>query len=119
MTSTSRERKRLLKNIDALKAFANSGTVRKLRKELKTELAALEKKSAKQAPIPAKLSKRQVKVQANAVRSSKLRKYHNYLRQIRDNYPNITYSDVRKMFKIRKEGRQVEIPDVIWQNPSP
>lgn len=118
MASTSRERKRLLKNIEALKAFPDTGTVRKLRKELKQELAALEKKSVKQA-IPVKLSKEQVGTHANQARGAKLRKYHNYLHLIRDNYPDLSYPDIRKMFKIRREGRQTEIPDVVWQNPSP
>jgi len=122
MTSRSdikRERKRILERIDALKSFPNTKTVRQLRKELKAQLEAIEIKSARQAELKVRRTTRQIRIEGNISRANNLRRYHNYMRLIHQNFPDIRYSDIRKMFRLRKEGKEVSIPDVIWQNPSP
>src|SRR2546427_8436706 len=53
---------------------------------------------------------------ANRTRSSKLRKYHHYIRLIQDNFPDLDYNTIRKQLSERKQGKEVSIPDVIWQN---
>ena len=56
---------------------------------------------------------------ANEARAGKMKKYHNYLRQIRDSYPNLTYRELRRQFSERKRGIKTDVPDVVWRNPSP
>lgn len=120
MTTTLAERrKKLLKQLDALKIFSNTATVRKLRQELNAKLHALETKieRGKQAKLP--LPKTSVHQNANAARAAKMRKYHNYIRQILNSYPGLKYADIRRQFSERKRGVKTDISDVIWRNPSP
>ncbi|MGI0005396.1 MAG: hypothetical protein ACREAO_10130 [Nitrososphaera sp.] len=72
-----------------------------------------------QRPTERPLSKSTALKAANESRAGKMRKYHNYLRQIRDNYPDLTYAQLRRQFSERKRGIKTDVPDVIWRNPSP
>ena len=56
---------------------------------------------------------------ANVKRSSKLQRYWRYVKLIRDNFPDLKTNKIRKQLKERQQGQQVEIPDAVWQNPSP
>ena len=103
------EKKKLLDQLDALKIFPNNKLVKELRKQV---LAKLEKSEPK---IPFV----QLEKDVNLTRSTKLKKYHKYLRLIRDNFPNHSYGKIRKEFSKRKRGFEGEIPDAVWQNPSP
>ena len=58
-------------------------------------------------------------IETNLSRASKLRKYHHYIRLIKDNFPELEYNTIRKQLSERKQGKEVSIPDAIWQNPSP
>lgn len=104
-------RKKLLEQLDALKIFPNNKLVRELRKKIQSQLDRLER-----IEKPVTVVKT---VSSNISRSTKLKKYHRYLRMIRDNFPNLKYSDIRKQFSERRKGQESDIPDVIWQNPSP
>lgn len=121
-TMSAREKRRIQRQIDALKSFPNTKTVRKLRKELQEKLRRIElqlKKTKKGRQTRLPVSRKETQRQANLARSRKVHKYHNYIRQIVENYTDLTYSQVRKQFKERKQGKHTEIPDVIWRNPSP
>ena len=108
---TPEEKQKLLEQLEALKIFPNNKLVKELRKQILTKLEKIER--AEKIVIP------EVREDTNLSRSSKLRKYHRYLRLIRDNFPNLNYSQIRKQFSQRKESKEVSISDVIWQNPSP
>ena len=97
----------LLDQLQALKIFPKTRLVKELRNQIKKKLEKIEQK-----PI---LKQRQ----SNQSRSGKLRRYHNYIRQIQNNFPNLKYNQIRTQLAQRREGKQVSIPDVIWQNPSP
>ncbi|MCV0372453.1 MAG: hypothetical protein K5793_02750 [Nitrosarchaeum sp.] len=101
------DKDKLIKQLDALKIFPNNKLVRELKNQIKNKLKKLE------TPRPAK-----PKRDPNISRSGKLKRYHNYMRQIRNNFPNLKYSQIRKQFSKRKRGDDVSIPDVVWQNPS-
>ena len=105
MAKESKEK--LLEHLDALKDFPNSKLVRALRKQIKTKIERFE-------TIPVPVSKN-----ANLSRSNKLKRYHNYIRQIRNNFPDLTYDEIRTQFARRKNQEDVSIPDAVWQNPSP
>ena len=107
------QKRKLLEQLDALKLFPKNKLVRKLQKQIKTKLEKIDRKEKKVIVKEEKLEK------SKESKSSKLKKYHRYLRLIRDSFPDLTYSQIRKQFSERKRGTQVEIPDVIWQNPSP
>ena len=114
------QRKKIRAELRALKMFTNTVTVRKLRRELQQKLRDIESKIQKQARVAKKPpSKKETRQAANAARAGKLSKYHRYIRLIRDNYPDLTYSQIRSQLTERKQGKQTEIPDVIWHNPSP
>lgn len=106
MTET---KEKLLEQLRALKVFPNNRLVRELRKQIVSKLEKLDKKETKPKP----------RQDPNRIRSSKLRKYHHYLRLIRDNFPEYSYSQIRSQFSRRKKGQDVSISDPIWKNPSP
>ena len=105
---------KLREQLDSLKNLPNIKEVISLRKRLQNELD----KVTKQKVVVTKPVK-DLKALANIKRSGKLRRYHNYIRQIRNNFPNLEYSQIRKQFAQRKKGSESDIPDVVWQNPSP
>jgi len=106
---TPEEKRKLLEQLKALKIFPNNKLVKELRKQIQVKLERTKKKIPFVPP----------KETANFSRSSKLKKYHRYLRMIRDSFPNLKYNEIRKQFSERKKGQETDIPDVIWQNPSP
>lgn len=103
------DKKKLLEQLDALKLFPNNKLVQKLRKQIKLNLEKMEKsKTIEKNPV-----------EVNFSRSKGLKKYHRYIRLIRNSFPNLKYSEIRKQFFLRKQGKEVSIPDAIWQNASP
>ena len=98
------DRKKLLEQLDALKIFPNTKLVKELRQQIKKKL---EKKQPKQQTIP------------NQSRSIKLKKYHRYIKLVRNSFPELSHAEIRRQFSKRRRNKQVSIPDVIWQNPSP
>ena len=105
MVKESKEK--LLEHLDALKNFPNNKLVRQLREQIKTKIKRLE-------DTPVLVSKN-----VNLSRSSKLKRYHQYIRLIRDNFPDLTHAEIRKQFAKRRNQEDVSIPDAVWQNPSP
>jgi DNA polymerase/3'-5' exonuclease PolX len=103
---------KLREHLEQLKSLPNIKEVIALRKRLQNEINRLAKQEI-QKPVE------DLQIQANVKRSGKLRRYHNYIRQIKNNFPNLTYSQIRKQLKARKQGLEVDIPDPVWQNPSP
>jgi len=105
MTKESKEK--LLEHLDALEDFPNSKLVRALREQIKTKIEKLET-----TPVP-------VSKNVNLSRSSKLKRYHNFIRQIRNSFPEYSYTQIRTQFAKRRNQEDVSIPDAVWQNPSP
>ncbi|OLB91705.1 MAG: hypothetical protein AUH25_02060 [Thaumarchaeota archaeon 13_1_40CM_38_12] len=108
-------KKKLLEQLDALKIFPKNNLVRQLQAQIKSKLEELAKKE-NIAIIP---TVQEIVAKTNRSRSSKLRKYHHYIRLIQDNFPDLDYTTIRKQLSERKQGKEVSIPDAIWQNPSP
>jgi len=104
----------LEKQLEALKLFPNNNLVRQLRKQINEKLESLAKTEIN---IPQDDTDK--KHQPNLARSQGLKKYHRYIRLVRNNFPQYSYSDIRKQFSRRKKGKESPIPDVVWQNPSP
>lgn len=105
------KKKKLLDRLDALKLFPNNNEVKKLRSRTIRALERLEITKDVKPIIP--------KIKDTQKRSSSLKKYHRYIRMIRDNFPDLEYLDIRKQFAKRRRGDSVTIPDAVWQNPSP
>jgi len=84
-----------------------------LRKRLQKELD--KSKPVKKKTIP----KETIKINANQNRSAKQKRYWRYVKLIRDNFPDLKTSEIRKQLKERRQGNKVNISDAIWQNPSP
>lgn len=105
MTRESKEK--LLEHLDALKDFPNNKLVRALKEQIQTKIERLEV-----TPVP-------ISKNVNLSRSSKLKRYHKYIRLIRDNFPDLTHAEIRRQFVRRRNQEDVSIPDAVWQNPSP
>ena len=87
-------------------------------KEVLSLRKRLEKEKQKLAPKEIEIKIPKEKLSANQKRSSKLSRYWRYVKLIRDNFPNLRTSEIRKQLKIRQQGQKTKIPDAIWQNPS-
>lgn len=105
---------KLREQLQSLKDLPNIKEVVALRKRLQNEINRLSKPQ-----IKPKKPLEDLKALANTKRSGKLRRYHNYIRQIRNNFPDLSYNQIRKQLKERRQGLEVDIPDAVWQNPSP
>ena len=51
--------------------------------------------------------------------SRTLKKRFRYLRLIRNQFPEISWLELRREFSRREKGLDSKIPDAVWQNPSP
>ena len=98
-------KEKLLEQLNALRLFPNNKQVRELRKQIKGKLSKKQKPKEKKKP--------------NKSRSDKLRKYHRYIKLVRNSFPELSHAEIRKQFSKRRNGVDVKIPDVIWRNPSP
>ena len=76
----------------------------------------LEKEKVKLVPEVVKIERIQ---SANVKRSSKLQRYWRYVKLIRDNFPDNSVKEIRKQLTVRQQGQETDIPDAVWQNPSP
>ena len=76
----------------------------------------LEKEKVKLVPEVVKVERIQ---SANVKRSSKLQRYWRYVKLIRDNFPDFSVKEIRKQLTVRQQGQETDIPDAVWQNPSP
>ena len=110
---TEDKKSKLVEQLDALKIFPKNKLVRQLQKQIRTKLERLQNQEIKKPDKP------KIKSNANQSRSGKLKRYHNYIRQIRNNFPDLTYRQIRSQFARRKRQQDVSIPDAVWQNPSP
>ena len=100
--------------LDALDDLPNVKEVVALRKRLKKELEILSKK------VESKIEVTEFPKVTRAEKISKtLKKQFNYLRQIRNNFPDISWIELRREFTRRRKGLDNKIPEAIWQNPSP
>ena len=109
------DKDKLSEQLKALKDLPAIKEVRELRKRLERELAKLTPKEA----VEARPSDQEVKALANARRSTKLQRYWRYVKLVRDNFPKLKTQSIRSQLKRRQEGQEVDIPDAVWQNPSP
>ncbi len=100
--------------IESLKNLPNIKEVRALRKRLVSELKILDVKDESLIEVTEfpKITRAQ-KI------SRTLKKRFRYLRLIRDQFPEISWLELRREFSRREKGLDSKIPDVVWQNPSP
>ncbi len=101
---------KLNKVLDSLKGFPNVREVRELRKRIQKEQKKIIKSVVRVVTSP--------KVDANVIRSAKLKRYWRYVKLIRDNFPDLKTNQIRTQLKQRSQGLETKIPDAIWQNPS-
>ncbi len=103
---------KLREQLENLKLLPNIKEVVALRKRLAKELEkSIPKIKKVVAPIPTITRGKKISVA--------LKKHFRYLRLIRDNFPDLTFGQLRKEFSRRRKGLETEIPDAVWQNPSP
>lgn len=105
------EKEKILAQLESLRALPQVKEVKALKQRLEKELERLTPKI--KIPIEPKPEITNVK------RSSKLSRYWRYVRLVRDNFPNLKVSQIRNQLKKRRESGESDIPDAVWQNPSP
>lgn len=103
------EKEKLLEQLESLKNLPKYKEVKALKKRLEMELARLEKEPIVKEPKSSK----------NQKLSKSLKHHFRYLRMIRNNFPDLSWKELRKEFSKKRKGEKSSIPDVIWQNPSP
>ena len=100
--------------LETLKDLPNLKEVVALRKRLERELEIIEVREE---------SRIEVFEFTDLTRAQKisrtLKKRFRYLRLIRNQFPEIPWLDLRREFSRRQKGQDSQIPDVVWQNPSP
>ena len=100
--------------LETLKDLPNLKEVVALRKRLERELEIIEVREE---------SRIEVFEFTGLTRAQKisrtLKKRFRYLRLIRNQFPEIAWLDLRREFSRRQKGQDSQIPDVVWQNPSP
>jgi len=102
------------RQIESLKDLPNLKEVVALRRRLTKELEILSER------VESKIEETEFPKVTRAEKISRtLKKQFNYLRQIRNNFPDISWLELRQEFSRRRKGLDSKIPDAIWQNPSP
>jgi len=104
---------KLREQLENLKQLPNIKEVVALRKRLSKELEKATPKIKEVVVAPTPTVTRGEKI------SVALKKHFRYLRLIRDNFPDLTFTQIRKEFSRRRKGLESDIPDAVWQNPSP
>ena len=105
------DKEKLTEQLRALGELPQIREVKALRHRLEKELEKLSTRQVEEK-IPKIIS-------PNVVRSSKLSRYWRYVKLIRDNFPNLKVKEIRSQLKKRQQGEESDIPDAVWQNPSP
>lgn len=107
---TKLDKDEIIRQLENLKNLPKIKEVKALRQRLERELQRLEGIG----PITRQVSKsRSQKI------SQSLKKHYRYLRMIRNNFPDIKWKDLRKEYSRKQKGEESDIPDFVWQNPSP
>ena len=120
--SSNNDNKRKLENlIKNLSDFLDIPSARRLTKALKSKIAKIETKETKAAESIEAKDARVIK--ANILRSSKMKRHHHFTDLIREAAKadgiDVSYLEARRQIRDRKLGKDVSIPSVIWENPSP
>ena len=125
--STTPDKQRITELLQSLADFLNIPSARKLTKDLEQEIANIESKETKAVEsIEAKAARVE---KANILRSSKMKRHHFFTGKVyqvaldndvrKADGTSLTYLDVRRQYDTRKKGKDVSLPEVIWENPSP
>jgi hypothetical protein len=104
------DKEKILDQLENLKKLPKIKEVKALRQRLEKELQRLEGIE----PIT-----RQVSNLRSEKISNSLKKHYRYLRMIRNNFPDIKWKDLRKEYSKKQKGEESNIPDFVWENPSP
>lgn len=105
------EKEKILEQLESLKNLPQVKEVKALRQRLEKELARFE---------GIKPTLKEVSKSSRGQKISQALKHHfRYLRLIRNNFPDLKWNDLRKEYSKKRKGEESNIPDVVWQNPSP
>ena len=110
------------KELKALDQFRSTKQLEEFRRKLVGEYSFVKRQieRTKQNERTIIREKKERLQKANKNRSEKNRRTWRYVKSIQENYaPDKSVKEIRSLLKKRKEGLQVEIPDVAWRNPSP
>ena len=95
-----------------LKELPKIKEIRELAKRISHEKKKIKK--------PKRIVKKKIKSDSKLKISKGLKKYHRYVRRIKDLYfPHMKYNDIQKELKNKKAGKGSSIPDVVGENISP
>ena len=108
---TKFDKEKIIEQLKSLNNLPQVKEVKALRQRLERELEKFVEKQVEIIP--------EIIGSANVKRSSKLSRYWRYVRLVRDNFPNLKVKQIRSQLKKRQQGGESDIPDAVWQNPSP
>ncbi len=117
--SLEEKRNKLNEQLEALKLFPVNNQIKILRSRINRQLEAIAEKERLEA-IEVLPTTEELEEVSNIARGKKLRRHHRFIRMIKDTfYPDMKYREIQKQLKKRKEGLKSEIPEAVWENPSP
>ena len=117
--SLEEKRNKLNEQLEALKLFPDNNQIRILRSRINRQLENIAERERLEVieVIPTKAELQEL---SNIKRGKKLSRHHRFIRMIKDAYfPDMKYREIQKELKKRKEDKKSEIPDAVWENPSP
>ena len=107
---TKFDKEKIIEQLESLKNLPKIKEVKALRQRLEKELEKFEEQELiKEIPE----SNRNEKI------SKSLKQHFRYLRLIRNNFPDLSWTQLRNEYSKRKKGFDSDVPDFVWQNPSP
>lgn len=107
---TTFDKEKIIEQLESLKKFSQIKEVKALRQRLESELERL---------TPKEVIKEVQKSNRGQKISKALTRHFRYLRLIRNNFPDLTWNQLRKEYSKKKKGQESTIQDFVWQNPSP
>lgn len=108
---TKFDKEKILDQLENLKNLPKIKEVKALRHRLEKELKKFE---------GIEPTVKQVSKSSRGQKISQSLKHHfRYLRLIRNNFPDLKWNELRKEYSKKRKGDDSNIPDFVWQNPSP
>lgn len=114
--------KNIKKELKALDQFRPTKQLEKFRRRLAGEYSFVKRQIEliERAEKESIRTKKERLEKANRNRSEKNKRTWRYVKSIQQNYaPDKSLKEIRSLLKKRKKGMEVDIPDVVWRNPSP
>ena len=108
--------------LSKLENFRDTILLRKFKRQLQGELSNIKEEINRSTKTREQKEEEKQKKRntANRNRSVKNKRVWNFMKSIQRNYfPDMPLKEIRTSWKKHRQGLENDIPNVVWQNPSP